>query len=224
MALGWPLQAPLPRSAASVWPLYQSPACHRGPTELQVPLRQPASPAHLAEPSGAPTTLGKEGRGGQGRVTSLLSREASLLSPGARARPSLLLLRATGLAEKACSSEGGEMRAPDHRPGRGNAQPSPAPALPASVLTAWALCAQQDSSAYSRGDPGVTQSGQRRSTHTLPRTRHSRGETCLHRPPDLLRDCGPKPHSSGAPSLSPALPAREAHLGCCCCCSPHPAR
>ena len=109
---------PAPRFAASVWPLHQSPACHRGPTELQVPLRQPASPAHLAEPSGAPTTLGKEGRGGQGRVTSLLSREASLLSPGARARPSLLLLRATGLAEKACSSEGGEMRAPDHRPGR----------------------------------------------------------------------------------------------------------
>ena len=131
---------PAPRFAASVWPLHQSPACHRGPTELQVPLRQPASPAHLAEPSGAPTTLGKEGRGGQGRVTSLLSREASLLSPGARARPSLLLLRATGLAEKACSSEGGEMRAPDHRPGRGNAQPSPAPALPASMLTAWAAC------------------------------------------------------------------------------------
>lgn len=104
-----------------------------------MPLKQPASPAHLAEPSGAPTTLGKEGWGGQGRVTSLLSREASLLSPGARARPSLLLLRATpGLAKKACSSAGGETRVPDHRPGRGNTQPSPAPALPASVLTAWA--------------------------------------------------------------------------------------
>lgn len=42
--------------------------------------------------------------------TSLLSREASLLTPGALARPSLLLLRLATprLAQKACSSENSE--------------------------------------------------------------------------------------------------------------------
>lgn len=46
--------------------------------------------------------------------TSLLSTEASLLSPWALARPSLLLLLWTGsrLAQKACSSEGGKTGRP----------------------------------------------------------------------------------------------------------------
>lgn len=49
--------------------------------------------------------------------TSLLSREASLLIPGALVRPSLLLLRLTAprLAQKACSSAKGKTSAPDPR-------------------------------------------------------------------------------------------------------------
>lgn len=49
--------------------------------------------------------------------TSLLSKEASLLSPWALARPSLLLLRmAPKLVQKAGSSGNREDRTPDHRP------------------------------------------------------------------------------------------------------------
>lgn len=65
----------------------------------------------LKEAAPTPPRKGREAGDQERRsFTSLLSREASLLTPGALVRPSLLLLRLTTprLAQKACSSENSE--------------------------------------------------------------------------------------------------------------------